>query len=144
MLKHAFYFLTGFGAGFIGVWGMDENFYHNIAEKLNLKSNLIADHLNVPSDIPIEQRRDMFKSILNEKGPSYNLIILVSDYKRELFDSKENLSEKIVREEEILENHFRKVYPQLFDSQSGIEFINSLKLRTESKDFKIPLLRRGK
>jgi len=141
-LKKLGVFLGWAGVGTAVGWGVDDVVVDHFKEFLGYSVLEDHDYLMIKEEVPLEERRAKFAKLLNEKGASGRLVEMVSDFNNAAFDYKvrQDLDQiSVNRQMQILEEVFRKYYPELFDSESGQAFIRSLNLKLNCEDFyKVP------
>jgi hypothetical protein len=132
--------VTNFVLGFTFGFSLTMTAHNKIIEKM---LSLIGRSMEVNNDylsfkdlnLGLQEKRDLFKEVLLEKGPSTRLLSMISDanlktYKDNMYSDRHELN--------ILEETFRSYYPELFDDKPGYDFIHSLNLKTKCNDNNIP------
>ena len=141
MARHIIEFLGGFSIGLVWVWKCDDLLYAKIAPFTGIPSKITEDYLKTPLHLSLEERRSEFKRLLKEKGASFQLVKLIGDANRRVYDIEAQIGKReIDLESEILGQKFQECYPELFDNENGKEFIRSLDLKTKCNDSGIPLI----
>lgn len=137
-------FCLGFTFGVAFSWTAHDNiaekFYRLVGVDLEMKN----DFLNLKdSDLRLNEKRKLFKNIIEEKGLSTRLLMMISEANlKTLEESSMRIRFRNEDELNILENKFREYYPELFDGSSGHDFILSLNLKTRCNDHDIPKMLR--
>lgn len=136
---------AGFLLGCSVTWSMEESAISQLREFLGYAPFKEQDYLEIVTtkqELTLEQRRKEFVRELREKGPSMQLSMLIGDFNAKAFHIRaEKDIEALSRREELelLEALLRKQYPQLFDSDSGKEFVAALKLKLYCEDhYRVP------
>ena len=131
-------FGVGLGIGLGFGWFSDNEGITIIQHFSGMDVTLSSDYLKISdSSLDLKAKRELFTQKLNEKGASPRLVFLIGDYNRKAFEYKaENGYTTLTRREqlELLEEEFKKYYPELLDSETDKEFISSLNLKLYCND----------
>lgn len=138
-MSHIRKFLSGGTLGLIFGWWVDKSAFDEYYKLLWPDREIKEDNLSrIDPNLSIEERRKIFMQNLLKYGPSIKLQYMITDFNYNLIlnNSSANFSQK--SELDLLEDQFRKYYPELFDQAPGHEFIISLNLKTKCNDHNIP------
>lgn len=139
MLRKALPIAAGIGVSIGLLFATDFPLYDEIQALMGKNPALENDYLNVSSELPLESRRAEFANKIRTNGPSFRVALMICESNFETFENEaKTASFGYNLEMEILEKKFRKFYPELFDEQSGREFIESLHLKTKCNDYGMP------
>jgi hypothetical protein len=113
---------------------------NRIYEITGLRDPFADDFLKVRESMDLEQRRQEFKTRLDERGSSLRLLEMVADINRETFVKQAHGQMSGQEYTAVMEGAFRKYYPEQFDGNSGITWIHSLNLKMRCDDYYKPRL----
>ena len=137
-------FCLGFTFGVAFSWTAHDNIIERVYRFAGIDLQLKNDFLSLKdSELRLLEKRALFKNIIEEKGLSARILLMISEANlRSLEESSVRMSFRNEDELNILENKFREYYPELFDGNSGQDFILSLNLKTRCNDHDIPKMLR--
>lgn len=139
MLRHLFGLSTGFLTGAVTVWNIDDASLWNLREFFKLSDGKNFDYLSIKYDLSksIDERRQEFKEVLTNQGASARFVEMIGDFHKNLSEYKyrnELDDAEFGVEIDILEDIFRKYYPELFDRRNAQPFISSLGIKLNCQD----------
>lgn len=132
-------FLLGAAFGVMVGWSADSSVVDEYLRLVGKDRELDNDNLSSADlNLSIEERREIFRQNLLKYGPSVKLQYMITDFNYNLILNNSPVDSRPKSEIDMLEEQFRKYYPELFDKTRGHDFIISLNLKTKCNDHNIP------
>lgn len=131
-------FSIGLGLGVSFGWYSEDDNFSVLKHFAGFDVTLPNDYLRISDpSVDLSTKRELFTQRLQEQGASSRLVLMIGDYNRKAFEFKAiNGYSTLTRKEQLdlLEETFKKYYPELLDSQTDREFISKLDLKLYCKD----------